>query len=413
MQLLLVACDGDVDNTATESPRLLAAQTYGCGASAIHDNGYLVYLTVAQTCAENGPIYVDVTWGTSRASATRLLTLDRYSEPIEVEFEPGRKRSISLHRRGTWRSFPNQGTWEWRDGAGLLVKDGGLYLLGGWNSDRGGLNDVWFTRDLEHWQLLLARAPWVGRHGSGWVVHHDRLYVIGGDLIDDVWSSADGVQWRQERAAAAFGKRYTPVAISDGTRLLLYGGQYWEPYDWCVFKPECSAVGLNDVWSSPDGSTWQLVDRAPWSGRALVHGGAYFKGRIYVIGGGLKLGLPGASLTETIAEFADVWSSPDGVQWRLESNQFEFAPRTHFALTATPHGCYVANGSVGTQPNVSREIFFAPDCVHFSAVPVPADMGPRHASSLAYYNGSIVILGGHRDTAGTIVWQYFPEAAGQ
>lgn len=315
--------------------------------------------------------------GTWRNYVTKQLSFTRYATPMEVELDPGQSRPISIHRRGTWRSFPNEGTWEWRDGAGLLFKDGGLYLLGGWNSDRGPMNEVWFTRDFEHWQLLMANASWQGRHGAGWVVHQNRLFVAGGDLIDDVWSSAGGVDWR-EIAPAPFGKRYTPMAVSDGNRLLFHGGLYWEPYDWCVFEPECSVVGLDDVRTSRT----RLAQQAPWSGRGLIHGGAFFRGHIYVIGGGLKLDLPGATLTETVAEYSDVWSSADGIDWRLESEQVAVEPRTHYALTATPHGCYAANGSVGLQISTSSKVFFAPDCVHFWPCWIPAWAPAREFAGL-------------------------------
>ena len=45
--MLLAASGGEVGNTATELPRLLSAQVRGCGASVIHDNGCVVYLTVS------------------------------------------------------------------------------------------------------------------------------------------------------------------------------------------------------------------------------------------------------------------------------------------------------------------------------------------------------------------------------
>jgi len=94
------------------------------------------------------------------------------------------------------------------------LKDGGLYFLGGWSSDYGGgYSDVWFTLDLQNWKQLTPRAPWPGRHGAAWLVHGNRLFVLGGDLIDDAWSSADGVNWRLENPAAPFGKRYTPCHI--------------------------------------------------------------------------------------------------------------------------------------------------------------------------------------------------------
>ena len=289
------------------------------------------------------------------------------------------------------------------------MKDGLLYLLGGWSSEEFR-HDLWSSRNVRDWNLLSARQPWGPRHGAGWVVHRDRLYVLSGDLYEDAWSSSDGIEWIQENARAPFGKRYTPNAVSDGDRVFLYAGQNWAPYDGCAFQPECSAVGLNSVWSTVDGKNWELrTAGAPWAGRGLVHGGAYFNGRIYVVGGGLKLALPGEELADTVAEFTDIWSSADGATWRKEADTLGFTPRTHFSLLATPKGCYVSGGSVGHQANLSNDVYFASDCVRFEPIADPSPMQVRHASSLAYFNGSIVILGGHNDTAGTEVWQYFPD----
>ena len=64
-----------------------------------------------------------------------------------------------------------------------------------------------------------------------------------------------------------------------------------------------------EVWKSTDGLHWdQAVHAAPWSPRegakAIV-----FKGRIYLIGGGLLDG----PLSN------DVWSSGNGVEWVQET----------------------------------------------------------------------------------------------
>jgi hypothetical protein len=163
-----------------------------------------------------------------------------------------------------------------------------------------------------------------------------------------------------------FGKRYTPIVASDGSRLLLYGGQRWEPYDWCAFLPECVAFGLNDVWQSGDGVAWTIMpSAAPWSGRGLIHGSMYFRGRHYLVGGGLKLAPPGATLSETVEEYADVWSSDDGVQWKLEATSAGFSPRTHHSVLATDRGCYVVGGSVGSQLATTNEVYFAYDCIRY------------------------------------------------
>ena len=420
--LILTSCGG-----GEPTPRLLSVEISGqgtlsnagksaldvgsptCLGAGFQDSGYVVYVLAPRGCepVENG--VVRMLWGDERGNRTIEIPFAAFGDETAVVIEAGHSRIVSVHQRGTWRSFPNTDSWPWRDGAGLLVKDGTLFLLGGWSSD-AYLSDVWSSRNVRDWSLLTSGRPWGPRHGAGWVVHRDRMYVISGDLAEDVWSSADGIEWTLETQKGPFGKRYAPNAVSDGNRIYLYAGQYWGPYDWCADEPECFAIGLNDVWATDDGQNWgALTYRSPWAGRGLVHGGAYFNGRIYVVGGGLKLALPGMALADTVAEFTDIWSSADGFNWRKEADTLGFTPRTHFSLLATPRGCYVSDGSVTHQPNLSNDVYFAPDCIHFAAIPDPSPMQVRHASSLAYFNGSIVILGGHRDTAGTEVWQYFPD----
>jgi hypothetical protein len=270
-------------------------------------------------------------------------------------------------------------------------------LLGGWNSETSTKNDVWFTSDLFSWKRLLEQAPWPGRHGAAWLVHKDRLYVISGDYMNDSWSSPDGVNWTQHIAVAPFAPRYTPNAVSTGEHIVLFGGQ-------------APSIGLNDVWRSSDGATWeQVVPHAPFAGRGLIHGAIRFRERIYVIGGGVKFPPPGQIPSETQLELSDIWSSADGAAWTREATSLGFAPRTHFAVLGTKNGCYVANGSIGFQANFTNEVYFAPDCVKFEPVVEPSPMGIAHATSMAEFNGSIVILGGHEYFVGTTVWQYFPD----
>jgi hypothetical protein len=371
-----------------------------CAGTSFRDNGHLVYVLAPQGCAPAVGSSVVLRWGTARSSKTVELPFTAFSDETAVDFEPGISRVVSSHRRGSWRSFPNTESWVWRDGAGLLAKDGGLYLLGGWNSDVGLMNDVWFTKDVRGWTQLMAHAPWPGRHGAGWVTHNDRLYVIGGDWNQDVWSSADGVGWTQHAQGVPF-ERYTPNVISTGRSLIYYAGQG-------------GSEGLNNVWSSANGDTWSILQaQAPWTGRGLIHGGVRFGGRIYLIGGGVKAVPLGARYSETKEERSDIWSSSDGIEWRQEASTLGFPPRTHFAVLSTSDGCYVANGSVGTQANLTNEVFFAPDCVNFKPLTAPSPMGIAHATSMAEFNGSVVVLGGHSYFVGTTVWQYFPDAANE
>ena len=406
--------DGDRAMTGVrQTAPVLIAQVSGCAHAVALDSGNVVYVRMDAACSDTEQVReVVVGLGQSDtrldATAARLSRVLGHAATDNVLLPGLGVRQVHLVQQGRWRELPNLDQWRARDGAGLLLLNGSLYLLGGWL--HGPVtNEVWKTEDLVHWQFL-GYAPWPPRHASAWLTHAGRLWVIGGDLIDDVWSSLDGVTWTQESTAAPFGRRYTPNAASIGGEIVVYAGQDWAPVDWCHMRADCQARSTPSVWKSPDGRNWrQVLETPPWQGRALIHGSAVFGGEIYLIGGGLKVAPPDERYAETVAEYSDIWSSPDGVQWTRRADTLGFSPRTHFSVLATAEGCFVSDGSVGSQDNFSNELFFAPDCLHFGAISVPANMLPRHASSFVAFNGSLVLLGGPPGGgAGNSVWQYFP-----
>jgi hypothetical protein len=412
--LLLQACGGGASGTnaagdVRATAFTLVATVQNCEAASVQDSGRVVYVLMAASCAAT-PATRGVSIGPG-PSVEQALSLTRRVGAIDttaVEIAGLGSRQVQLVQRGQWRQIPHTGTWAPRDGAGLLRLGDALYLLGGWL--HGPVtNEVWKTVDLVNWEFL-GYAPWPARHGSGWLVHDNRLWVIGGDLYNDVWSSPDGVQWTQEALAAPFGARYTPNAASINGEIFVYAGLDWPAAEDCPEQVSC-ARGLRSVWKSRDGRDWQLATpEVPWQGRALVHGSAVYQGQIWMIGGGLKVSIAGAPTVETSAEFTDIWSSADGQTWQRRAETTGFAGRTHFSVLATSEGCYVSDGSVGTQGNVSNGLFYAPDCIRFDVVPVPRELPYRHASSLVEFNSSLVVIGGPPvfDGAGTSVWQYFP-----
>lgn len=402
------------ETTATSAP-IVRAKSDQCRVATLSDTGAILYVVMGKECTLDHGVAVDFTVisGTPVRREVRraAATFSELGTALPLDLPFVGSRDVTVFQEGQWRRIANDNSWGPRDGAGLLVKDGKAFLLGGWLHGPVS-SEVWVTKDLLTWEFL-GNAPWPARHGAGWLVHKNRLYVIGGDLIADVWSSEDGVDWRQEAADAPFGRRYAPNAASIDGKLVVYAGQHWFPVDWCTETPDCGVVGNNDVWeSTDDGRTWSVANpAAPWAGRGLIHGSIVFNGEIYLVGGGLKSGLLGLNYSETVAEYSDIWSSPDGREWRLRVPQFSFAPRTHVSVLSTPFGCYVSDGSVGTQGNVSNDLFFAPDCLDYRPIAAPP-LQRRHASSVAYFNGTVVILGG--PVAGgalTDVWQYIPAAA--
>lgn len=400
-------------STNALTPPALSASVAGCPAR-VNDSGAVIYLVVATDCEPRETSQVLIQVLPPRAAAA-TVPFPGFGVAQNASIPIVGAREITVFKAEHWYETPYSNSWQPRDGAGLLVLNGYVYLLGGWLYGPV-TNEVWRTRNMRDWEFL-GHAPWEGRHGAAWVVHNHRLFVIGGDLLDDVWSSADGIDWRAEAIHAPFGGRYTPNAVSLDGKLLVYAGQTWNEGAWCTpGGSRCEPRGFSDVWqSSDDGRTWtQLIGAAPWAGRGLVHGSIVHGGRIFLIGGGLKAIPPGEQWSETFVEFSDAWSSPDGAHWDRELAQLPFPPRTHFSVAATTFGCFVSDGSIGQQVRVSNNLYFASDCRNFVAIPDPP-LPARHASSVVEFNGTLAILGGPataQPSPGTSVWQYVPRPQG-
>jgi hypothetical protein len=125
--------------------------------------------------------------------------------------------------------------------------------------------DIWTTSDGIHWEQVEPEGAYWSARGliGGQAVFQDRIWVLGGGLYDtpgtertfhnDVWSSADGVHWKQHLAEAPWSKRQMhEVAVFDGKLWVLEG---W------------NLTNRNDVWYSADGVEWIELPNTPWKAR--------------------------------------------------------------------------------------------------------------------------------------------------
>src|SRR5262249_3393511 len=115
-----------------------------------------------------------------------------------------------------WERVTARAAFAPRDGAGALTFKGRMWLLGGWNpGDKKHFpricnNEVWSSADGKQWRLdkpntFLDKTfdparDWEGRHTAGYAVHKGRMWIVGGDVNQghyhfDVWNSADGKAW--------------------------------------------------------------------------------------------------------------------------------------------------------------------------------------------------------------------------
>ena len=266
-----------------------------------------------------------------------------------------------------------------------------IFVLGG--ASNGLRNDVWSSADGESWRQDKANnnnVGWTQRQLHQAVAHNGRLYVMGGadgGKRKDVWWSVDGANWQQE-ADAAWTGREIHQAVSYKGRIYVLGGQV------------SGGSKRNDVWSSADGVTWRR-DKANnttgWTARdrhqAVVH-----NGRMYVLGGQVSDGGGGRN---------DVWSSANGSSWRFEGNADWDARYFHQAVSHAGR-LYVLGGSDG---NVKSDVWSSVDgrsWVREKANTGVSDPGfswsQRYRHQSLSRDGLLYVLGGQDSGGKKDVW---------
>ena len=249
-----------------------------------------------------------------------------------------------------WSLETSSAAWSEREKHQALSHNGRLYVLGGYDGNNR-LNDVWSSTDGQNWLQVTGNAGWHRREEHQALSHNGRLYVLGGRYYvasvviktNDVWSSADGKNWRQEKADNNVGwpARDSYQALSHNGRMYVLGGDGNNPY--------------NDVWSSEDGRVWVKVTvAADWSARqeyqAVSHNDS-----LYVLGG----------VDYDDNEKNDVWSSADGKNWRQEKadNNMGWQARNYHQALSLNGFLYVLGGhdSDGDVINLYNDVWSSAD----------------------------------------------------
>lgn len=176
---------------------------------------------------------------------------------------------------GSWNQATSSAPWSDRWGHTAVSFNGSLWVLGG--TGAANYNDVWSSSDGTTWTQATASAPWSARWYHTSVVFNNRIWVMGGystTYLNDVWSSADGINWTLETAAAPWSARRGHASVVFNGRLWVMGG---------APAPVGPNTYLDDVWSSADGVNWTLETNAPWD--TYRASSVVFNNRIWLMSG--------------------------------------------------------------------------------------------------------------------------------
>lgn len=236
--------------------------------------------------------------------------------------------------------------------------------------------------------ILEGQAPWQARDSQAEWVFKDRLWIAGGWFQSyeapprDVWSSPNGRDWTRVTAEA-------PWLHSDLPMNLIFDGKMWLLGGWYKGRlPGHSAS--HQVWSSIDGATWQQVTPAAgWSPR-LAGAVVPFHQRLWLLGG-----TEDYYFGDDTSLKNDVWSSPDGRDWKLETAHAGWSPRGYHQAVVLNDRIYVLGGGSYTPSyHATNDVWSCADGMNWTCETGTAPWQPRLWFSAAVYRGRMWVLGG-------------------
>jgi hypothetical protein len=192
-----------------------------------------------------------------------------------IKFKP-RVRKTSDFRR--WEILSEHSNLPGRIFKGVGVFNGKIWLMGGFDG-KNYYNDVWSSADGVRWTRVTEHASWSPRTVGQPFVFRDRMYIIGGGVIDgdtetnpsssrEIWSTADGKEWIKTLDEMPMIAGGAPVVFDDKL--------------WLVGANRDGSFGRSSMVSS-DAVDW-VEHRAPWSPRGGA--AAWVMGdKLYMTGG--------------------------------------------------------------------------------------------------------------------------------
>jgi hypothetical protein len=305
-----------------------------------------------------------------------------------------------------WANITMKAPFEARDGAGALVYNNAMWLIGGWNpATPDGFyntttNDVWKSTDGLKWTQVKSPSyvdatdpnplTWESRHCAGYVIYNDEMWIIGGDpnhnhYQNDIWKSKDGRSWTRVAADVPWRNRAIHHTLVHDGKIWVMGGQTFPNYI------EGNQIYYNDIWSSTDGINWIQYPNAPWPARGTTIGNVVFNNRMWIIGGATYEG----------KYYNDVWSSEDGTNW---TEHVDFAPWKgwqYHNITIFDGKMWIVGGMLGGGINTNT-VWYSSDGTNWYEFP-NTPWVHRHAASVYSYDNALWVVAGNSLVNGIMI----------
>jgi hypothetical protein len=309
-----------------------------------------------------------------------------------------------------WECVTEKAAFAPRDGAGALVYKSKMWLIGGWNPrdkehfPRMCNNEVWSSEEGKSWTLEKDNTyhydgetfdrflDWEGRHTAGYVVHQDKMWIVGGDCNQghyhgDVWNSSDGKEWKyvNKEQRVPWGPRVLHHTVAFNNKIWVMGGQTLPSF------ADADEAFYNDVWCSENGIDWECVkpESPIWTPRGTIGGSAVFKNRMWIIGGSTY----STPKQPEILGYNDVWSSADGKNWQCHTEKAPWRTRRYHDVAVFDNKLWMLEGYHVEDRN-QKDVWYSEDGENWTELP-DTPWKPRHAASVFVFQDALWMVAGN------------------
>ncbi|MCH9705643.1 MAG: hypothetical protein K0U15_05925, partial [Proteobacteria bacterium] len=250
-------------------------------------------------------------------------------------------------------------------GNGRLLVAGGAVENSNFSIPTDYPQDVWAADsvNVDDWETLTTNG-YPADYFQAAIFFNGSLYVMGGASSDEVWRSADGVNW-SSIGNLPDGKRFFHGIVVLNNKMVLLGG-----------TDSTNNPVIRSTWSSTDGINWQLLaaEGLPPFDHEFAY--AVLNNTIYAAGG-----------YNNVSDNRHLWSSSDGIGWSLHSNIFS----ADNAPTATQGNfAFVFKGSLfimDTSDHLGQT-----RKVRYSSTPTDPDSWNIYAHTIEQRRGAKVVV---------------------
>jgi len=286
--------------------------------------------------------------------------------------------------------------------------------------------------DIPRWRQVATDRAFKACDSAGELVFQNHMWLFGGytpEVVSDIWRSTDGLAWERMPDLPCDSGVNIPIRFvyDDQMWITSNAGRFFRSRDgkaWdlvseafpfgkrhaagsVVFNGRMWIIGgagndrkCNDVWSSTDGVNWKLeLEHAPWSPRQLHDNVVVFNNRIWVIGGGIQNYHP-------FRAYTDVWSSPDGIHWDQHTDDAPWPARIWASCVVYRNRLWLIGG-FRAEPAFQNfdDVWYSADGStwhRFHAHPI---WSPRHEISPYVYKDKLWLVAGNAWPLMNDVWQ--------